>query len=221
MNKLLAILFTIIYCSDALTQQQELDQFNNILLRAHNDNAGQNLRIEGSPYTSGEMRNGTIHFISDQEIRDIPLRYNWYTREMEVMYKGTLHCIPPIKDIDYIQIGDDRYVPFHNLKEVQGFLIQLYQGKYSLFMGEDIRFIEATHAQSGYDEAQPAQYKSYGKEYYGLDPDGNFFKLAGKTKKLAHQFPDKQNDILLIIKKNKLNVKKKPDLIKLFQMLDQ
>ena len=143
MNKLLVILFTIIYCYNASAQQRELDQFNNILLRTRNNNQ-QDLKIEGSPYTADKMTNGTIHFISDEVVKDIPLRYNWYTREMEVMYKGSLQCIPPIKDIDYIQIGDERYLPFPNLKEVQGYLIQLYQGKYSLFMGEDIRFIEAT-----------------------------------------------------------------------------
>ena len=53
-----------------------------------------------------------------------------------------------------------------------------------------------------------------------MEPDGKFFELAGNSKKLAKQFTEKQNEILLFIKKNKLNVKKKLDLIRLFQMLD-
>ena len=136
------------------------------------------------------------------------------------MYKGSLRGIPPLKDIDHIQIGDERYVPFYNMKEIKGYMVQLYHGRYSLFRKENIRLIQPKPAQSGYEEAQPAKYESYGRVFYVISPDGGLIELERKAQKLAHQFPDQENEIILFIKKHKLNVKKEEDLIELFQMLD-
>jgi hypothetical protein len=220
MKKLLVVLFTAQFCFHAFAQQRELDEFHNLMLRTRNDNDFRKIEIQGSPYTDKEMVPGTIVFISGAIVDSVPLRYNWYSKEMEVTYKNELHSVPASRDIDYVQIGNNRYVPFYNLKEIKGYLVQLHKGSYNLFRAEDIRFIEAKPAQSGYEEAQPAKYESFGHLYYAISSDGRIVELEIKNKKLPLQFPDKKDEITSLINNNGLNVKKEPDLIKLFQLLD-
>jgi len=202
------------------SQPNTIDEFHTLQLQNIHKNTIPIDQVEGSPYSNKELIPGTIVFAPGRKMENVVLRYNWYDKMMEIQYAGSLMAIPPSNSINHVMIGDKKFVPFYYLNEVRGYLIQLYEGTCSLYMEEDIRFIDAQPAKSGYEQAQPPRFVAYSRKYYAIFSDGRFFELRATNKKLPLQFPDRQDEIASLIKDNKLNVKDEGDLIELFQRID-
>jgi len=69
----------------ALAQKEEIEEFNNILLRTRSAKSRflEYSEIEGNPYSNKDFIPGTIEFVSGRQIDAIPMRYNWYADDME------------------------------------------------------------------------------------------------------------------------------------------
>ena len=206
----------------AISQTKELQEYNNLLLRTQES---QSLKleytnIEGNPYSNEELIPGTIVFVSGNQMDNIPLRYNWYRKDMEFENEGKVLAMPEMKEIDHIIINGNKYVPFYYLKSIKGYLVELVKGEYSLFRAEDVRFINAKPPASGYDDYQPAKFDWYRTKYYVISLKGNVIELAPSKKKLVQQFPGYEKQISNFIKENKLTVRKEEDLTAIIEMLN-
>jgi len=202
-------------------QMNEIQEFNNLLLRTQS--ASRSLEyedIQGHPYSNKELIPGTIAFVSGNHIDSLPLRYNWYSHEMEFEHQGNILSMPVTQNIDYITIYGSKYVPFNYLKNINGYMIELYKGQYSLFRREDVRFVEAKPPQSGYDEYQPATFQWYRTQYIVFTGTGEIIELEMNKKKLPLQFPGYESKIENYVEDTKLNIKQEEDLIRLIEMIN-
>ena len=176
--------------------------------------------IQGHPYSSEEMQPGTIRFISGFQSDSVPMRYNWYTHTMEVKPEDELLALVHSTDIVWVEIDGVRYIPFFNLKSVEGYLIELYKGGLSLFREDDVLFIDEQPAQSGYEEPKPAKFQWRNPVYRAILSDGTVIKLEQNKRKLPAQFPRHASKIAAHIKEQKLNPKKEEDLIAIIEFAD-
>lgn len=217
-----SLVIVLILPALAISQSKELQEYNNLLLRT---NETQSLRleykdIEGNPYSNEDLIPGTIVFVSGNQMDNIPLRYNWYRKDMEYENEGKILAMPEMKEIDHIIINGEKYVPFYYLKSIKGYLVEIVKGNYSLFRAEDVRFINAKPPASGYDVYQPAKFDWYRTKYYVISLKGDVKELATSKKKLIQQFPGFEKKIASFVKENKLNIRKEEDLKTIIEMLN-
>lgn len=177
--------------------------------------------IAGHPYSSEELIAGTITFTSGNKINNMPMRYNWHTNNMEFKPEDQILIMPNSSEIDFVEVNNERYIPFFYLKEINGFLIELYRGEYSIFRKDEVEFISATPPSTGYDASHPAQFKRTKPTYYVISSEGKLIELEQNKKKLPSQFEKPESNILAtLISEYKLNPKKEADLIKLITLFD-
>ena len=174
MRTIFFALLILLSTMEAFCQLEQIEEFNNILLRtrASESRFKEYEDIEGNPYSNKDLIPGTIVFVSGNHVDNLPLRYNWYSNDMEFKYQGNVLALPRTQDIDYIMIEGNKYVPFYYLKNMSGYMIELCRGNYSLFRRENVRFVEAKPPQSGYDVYQPAKFQWFSSEYIVISRAG-------------------------------------------------
>lgn len=221
---LLFISFSIFFTT-AYSQRQDVEEGETNFLYVKNIHPVDELEykdIAGNPYSDEQFHPSIIMLNSGTRIENLPVRYNWYTRDMEFKRQDEILVMPESKDIAWVDVDKVRYVPFFYLKEVDGFLIELLKGEYSLFRKDQVEFINATPPSSGYDTSHPAQFKWGKPAYYIITEDGRLIRIEQNKKKLPEQFNKKEKVIIAsLIQENKLNPKKEEDLIRLISLLNE
>ncbi len=222
MKRIIISPFFLIATLTVFAQQEQIEEFNYMLLQTRSAKSRyiEYKDIEGSPYSNQELIPGTIVFVSGNHIDSIPLRYNWYTNDMELQYNKEVFSMPVTLEIDHILISNRKFVPFYYLKNINGFMIELCNGYFSLFRRESVQFIEEKPPQSGYDEFQPAKFQWFRPEYFIISKEGTVVEPEMNKKKLPLQFPGLEEKIQSYIKENKINVKKEEDLITLIEKIN-
>jgi hypothetical protein len=86
------------------------------------------------------------------------------------------------------------------------------EGKNSLLVKQESRFIEPRKANSTYAQDKKADFKRRKDVYYLALENGNLVKLSTKKKDFANAFKGKEKEIKAFIKKNRLNPKKLKDM---------
>ena len=223
MKPIFPILFFLLITVSSFSQVRQIDEFNTLMLRSWSANSGMMNydEIKGTPYSSKELLPGSIFYVSGNHTDSIPMRYNWYTNQMEFENENKILIIPVTQEIDYIMLNDSKYVPFNYLKNINGYMLELCRGKYSLFRREEVKFFEAQPPQSGYDEYKPAHFEWSQPQYYLISHDGKVTELIQNKKKVATEFPDLETEVEKLIHDKKLNVKKENDLVELIQMINE
>lgn len=178
-------------------------------------------KIKGSPYESEAFTSGKIVDELNDNSLDCYIRYNAYTDEVEVKEFPTSTKISTMsKDIGIYSTTNNkiyRRLSFTTKagKSYNRVSIELVSGKgIRLFKMIKKEFIPEKKAETSYQPDLPAKFKT--EVLYFLKKEDGYFKLKLSNKKLVKSFPDKQKEMQAFIKKNRLNVKNEPDLIKVF-----
>ncbi|MGJ8591088.1 MAG: hypothetical protein ACSHXF_00990 [Aquaticitalea sp.] len=183
--------------------------------------------IQGSPYIQDNYYPARITADSEQIFN---VRYNAITDEMEInTEESTVQAINKnLPGITVTFLVDSKiYKSMSYLNEegisVIGYLIPIINAdsKVKLFIKESKKFTDSKPAKSSYQAAVPAKFISIDDVYYFNINDEMAKPLSNNKKEIASLFPKHEKNILNYIKSEKLNVKKKDDLIKLFTHINQ
>lgn len=217
------MLFMIFFCTvPAFPQTIQIEEYNHILehVLSLESRYLEYKDIDGNPYSNEELIPGTIAFVSGNHMENVPLRYNWYRKDMEFENEGKILAIPVMQDIDYIVINDTKYVPFYYIKTIRGYLIEVVKGDYSLFRNEDVRFIDAKPPASGYDQFQPAKFEWKNPRFIVITSNSEIFEINTNKKKFPLQFPGFEEEIETFCKEHRINLKNETDLKSVIDMLN-
>jgi len=142
------------------------------------------------------------------------LRYNLYNDQMEFVKNEEIYYLKKEKGrkVNFTSLGNT-YKVYELYGDLEFFLVQV-DGKNSLLVKQESRFIEPRKATSSYAQDKKADFKRRKDVYYLAIDNGNLVKLSTKKKEFASAFKGKEKEVKAFVKKNKLNPKKLGDIEK-------
>lgn len=179
--------------------------------------------IKDEAYANPNFLEGSI-FQEDRLAKSgVPMRYNAFADEIEIKKSPTdVNYGALIKDPDiFVKIGREIYVfiPFEGSNEKGGYFSVLSDGKtYDLYKKTTSVFKEARKATSTYGRDVPPSFSKSIKYY--LVQDGTFLEMPSGKSKILKMMKSKKDEIKSFMKKNKIDVDKEADLIKLVAYFD-
>ena len=174
-------------------------------------------RAEGSPYITEEF---------------VPAKVNGSDKLFAIRYNGS-------KDLMEVKGDDDKTLLINKYKDyvikltdgsnkvyqtvsyengTRGFALSVWidEGKNGLFIRESVKYSPEKIAQSSYDRDQPPKFSRQKDAFYmRIGEKGNLVQLPSNKKKFYAAFGNKQKEIQAFVKKEKLKISKKEDLIKI------
>lgn len=179
--------------------------------------------IQGSPYHDKNFYKAKV---SDNH-EEVSVRYNNFRDEIEFQKESKILVLPKENTFSRIEIKSPKQT-FILLNtnddlndDLNGYFIELINGKYSLYKKEKIIFKDAVPAANSYASGKPASFKKLPSAYYIRTEHGTFIKKPKNQKDIIVQFPDKKERLNDFIKSNKIKFDKDEDLIKLVNFLNQ
>jgi hypothetical protein len=180
--------------------------------------------IKGSPYFHDKFEKGKLITYKDT-VRDIPIRYNIYNKNMEFLYNNDTMTITDIHKIKEVDLGDARFLalPFKrgNNQQGYGYLLELASGKYTLyvFLSKEIK-----------QDAYVSNYMGGGgsgdtyfvdkPEYLIRIGDNEATSFAATKSGLKGIFPQYSSQITAYVKSHNLKLKAQNDLIDLIRYIN-
>lgn len=175
--------------------------------------------IAGNPYLDRRFQKSYILKITGDELKDVPLRYNLYSNNMEFEKDGKVLKLAVPAEIERINMGGKifiytRYMTSGNV--CAGFFQVLYDGSYQL-LKKDRAIIKMPADKTNpadslrFEQAEPLYYLRYGN---------GIAHLAYSQKTLIKTLQPIQQNILNYIKTNKINTKNEDKLIDLMNLID-
>ena len=171
--------------------------------------------IEGTPYLSENFKPGEV-YTKDSILYKAPLRYNIYADEIEFKIDDIIYWIAVPQNIVHVKIDESVFIYIHTgeKKNKKGSYYELLVGgKCKLLLKRNIAFFEA-EAVKAYVEAKPAQFREMNDTYF-LQFNNGIPQVITNMKSVKNTLSEKSSDISKYIKKDKISIKKKDDLIKL------
>lgn len=184
-------------------------------------------RILGSPYIVETFLPAKV---SGDINKIFKARYNAIIDEIEVETEGgTIQAINKnIPGIVVIFLNDNKTYKgityFNNDNNaVNGYLIPITNenDKVKLYLKEKKVFIDRKPAKTGYEVSQQAKFDRVDDSYYIVINNEIAKPLSKNKKEIASLFQNHEKEILKYISSERLNVKKKEDLIKLFAFINK
>ena len=184
--------------------------------------SGAHSTVEGSVYLNDNFEKGEIFTSDNERFTGIPMRFNAYHGEIEVlMPDSSVWSLSNRAEIIKILLNSSVlvYTKFITDEgEKSGYLVSVYDGKSLLFRRDYKVFLEGAPSNGIINEI-PSKIVDRPKEFFIKTDTGlpRFFKTS---KNLAEIFADQSAEIKSYIKKQKINLKKEDDLIKLMTFID-
>ena len=206
--------------------------FSKVFIEKFVDNIDRSYQIDdfkGSPYTSNEFA-PAILFYNKEEIGAIYYRYNALNEEIETkntMIPGeTIKGLKKDKSIIVLVNGEKMsFKTFTTSKEktFNGYLTTLVgNGKYILYHRVHVIYKEGEKAKNSFVSAVPNKFTHFTEYYYQVNNVNRVDEIPLSKGKFLNLFKDGEKENLKIfIKENKLNIKKKKDLITVFEFLNK
>lgn len=155
--------------------------------------------------------------------QDIPLKYNIYNDDIEFKTKkDECLAISEPKSLRKIIIGDDTfiYAKKSNKKNARyGYYQLLTTGKIQLLPRHHIAFRDA-ESPNGISQPRPARFERKSSTFF-MKIGENIPLQISKKKDIQSIFGKESKQILAYIKSEKINVRKKTQLIKLVRFINQ
>jgi len=179
--------------------------------------------IKNGMYPNPNYLPGSIYENGKEMVRDLPMRYNAYTDEIEVKEKRQSEDYQTLEKNENVsvKIAYDPYIylPDNGIKEKSGFMNVLVDGeKYKLYKKETVTFHPLVKAQTGYDSDSPARFTQ--NVYYYLVQNGNLMDIPSRKSKVVDMLENENSGMKSYIKKSKLDVRKEAGLKKAVEHLD-
>jgi len=174
--------------------------------------------IAGSPFLDRQFQNSYILKTNGVEIKDIPLRFNLYSNNMEFKKDGKNYSIGFPSEIQRIKMGGKIFVYARYMKPKNigyGFFQVLYEGDYQLLKKEQVVLkypSDKTNPNDSlrFEKLPPQFYLLYGN---GLAHWVYSQKILIKTLQPISQ------QVINYIKSNKINTKDESQLIHLMEYM--
>ena len=178
--------------------------------------------IEGSEYLNDEFELGEIFTSDNVRFTGIPMRYDAYHSEVEVLMPDNKIYILTNKD-NIIKISLDsstmvytRFASFDG--EKSGYLFLIYSGESFLYR-RDYKVFKEGMPSNGIINEIPPKIIDRPKEYY-LKTDPGLPMFFKKTRDLTALLGIHSSEIKSFIKKEKISINKEADLIKVLTYFD-
>ncbi len=178
---------------------------------------------EGSPYLNPEFSPAKINNIRETKL----VRFDAFEGRIEVMANSSQVIVlnPSQTFIISLLDGSDRkfetqaYIDEKGSKKNSFFELLATQENFKLYFKEKIKLFKAKKAQA-YKAGEPAQFRRIKATYYITDFKNNSETLIGvpqSKKSFAEFFPKHTKEIKDLIKKKKLKISKREDLVEIFE----
>jgi len=176
---------------------------------------------EGTAYLNKDWKPADILLKNGKTIPDLMVRYNVLENKMVYENKGITYVVGTPDSIAEIKFLDKTFIykPFEKGNTTEnGFFEIVFKGKVSLLRKYEIEILRANYSMQ-FDTGYKNDRLSLKQELY-LQKD-NQAAVANKKNKLLEVLSDKNNDVILYIKREKLSVKDHRDLIKILAFYNQ
>jgi len=175
--------------------------------------------IAGNPYLDRRFQKSYILKITGAEVKDLSLRYNLYSNNMEFEKDGKVLSLAVPAEIERIKMGEKTFIYARYMTSVDvcaGFLQVLYDGSYQL-LKKDRAIIKMPA-----DKTNPADSLRFVKvdPLYYLRYGNGIAHLVYTQKTLIKALQPIQQNIVNYIKSNKINTKNEAKLIDLLNLID-
>jgi len=171
--------------------------------------------VIGSSYITDEFQPAKI----STDDKTYAVRYNAYRDEMEIQHNNQNYYLTKTVGFTITFITDNKVYQSFPLPEnagKTGFFVVLAAGdKGTVLLREKITFIEGSQSSTGYDSAQPPQFKRQKDTFY-LYRNGMATEITTKKKDFLNLFGAQSKQVESYMKKEKLNPKKAEDLSQIF-----
>jgi len=174
-------------------------------------------KIDGTPYLDEKFVEGKITLAD--KIWKVPVRYNIFQDLMEYKQNGQSLVLDPSPVIHKIHFGDNTFVvqkfEFKG-KTKNGFLALLDSGKVMLFSKKGVIFLDARKGGALDGTDTPARYTRTPDVFYYKIGDGELHEIES-IKSMIASFPERQEELTLYAKKEKVSHKKEKALVQFVQ----
>lgn len=199
------------------------------------DNSGAPIReqkyqnVEGSPYLFEAWINGDLQLADGSVRKNIPIKYNTYQQQVEVVSDGQTIAVYPsslkeftINSLD--ENGNKVSYKFRNGFKVppykkDDFFQVLYDGEMKLLGRVKTQLVEPITS-SSYGATNKASTFESGKEYFVLKKNGEAEKIRLRKKDIRNLFPEKKDLIKKIIREEDIDLDTEEGVTILFSNLD-
>ncbi len=174
--------------------------------------------IEGNPYFEKEFQTGEIIHKDSSVTRDVLMRLNHYSDQIEFKYKNSIMIFTQPRDIDHVTFGHKSFV-FSDYstgkKNKSGFFEVLAWGNCKLFLR---RASIIKREKLPPTELKGGNFRDYFRtteEYYLKKGDLPAIKIQKTKKSILKALSDHETELIDFIEKRELKLKKDEDLIDL------
>ena len=174
--------------------------------------------IQGIPYYYAKFIDANV----DKTSGTIPIRYNIFLDTIEVMDKQTVYEIPKDEPTPAFTFTTTKEkLVFVNTNDIYaGHFFELTAGKYRILKKVQTKYIAAIPSTNPLIAGTSAQF-ILDKPLYFIQSEDGFTKIPKNAKELATAMPNKGQEILDFVNKNKIKLNREEDLIKLGTFLNQ
>ena len=181
-------------------------------------------KIKGSLFINDNFQSAKINDVLQQ----YPTRYNTYSDNFELQHNGKVKYIVVTKENE-TQVNFPKnnklyktYLYTDRDKTIKGFFVVLSEGEnYALVLKEKIVFVEEQKPKTPYEKYKNPELKRVKDTYYlSLKGSKTLSEIKLRKKDVINFFENDSKMVSSLIKKNKLNVKKEEDLIRLLKLYD-
>lgn len=178
--------------------------------------------IKDNAYANPEFIKGNV-FQNDQLMqKDVPLRYNSYSDEIEIKNGSSSEYGALIRDPSiFVKVLKDNYVliPYEGSNEKGAYFSILTDGKnYDLYKKVKSTFNQPYVAKTSYERDRDPSFTK--TTTYYLVQNGKFYELPDSKSKILKVMDKKKKEIKSYIKVNNLDLDNEDDLIKLVNYFD-
>jgi len=182
-------------------------------------NSMSNIKYQGSPYLYDSYVPGKM-IVNDEQTFQIMVRYNAYSDVFEMLDDNNRSSA--LYKLDYVKIimtGREYQIYSYqdNGKQIEGYLENLsVSGDTKFFRKDSKKFVDLVKAETGYEKDKPAKFVLESPKYYAQKKDESLKEIKLKKKDILALFQSHKNEVSTFVKKQKLNLKRQEDVIKLF-----
>jgi len=214
------IMSTVSFSQEGLsTYEKILDKVNRDML--FTPNVVRYEAIDGTPYLTDSFFRGIVIMNSGDTLEG-EFRFDVYANQIEFRKNGTILAIATPDSLSKI-VFDDYTLTYKKFKagldSGKGYFMLLAEGEFNLLLQKTVILYQAEPAKP-YTDPRPARFEN-GKEYLFLQTGSNPAEKVTKEEEILRFLGDRSGEAKQYADKEKLNLKKQPDVIELVKYLNQ
>lgn len=220
---LLTFCFAFFRVSGQESEKKKFDQINiEIYKNNFQSQSGKKIDakdISGTPYLENNFQKAYILKINGTEIKDVLLRYNAYSDNMEFKKDGTNYAIAFPSEIYRIKLGDLSfiYTQYQSATKIKhGYFQLLHEGTYCLLK----KYRSVVKFPERFDSKDSIRFVQQSPAYFIRHGEGNSYEITSQ-KQLIKLLQPIHQPVIDYIKANNVNGKDESKLTNLMEYLEE